>query len=38
MDRVASIALAIEMTSVASSVNFVDENYDEKYSLTTFFP
>ena len=21
-----------------SSVNFVDENYDEKYSLTTFFP
>ena len=20
------------------SVNFVDENYDEKYSLTTFFP
>ena len=21
-----------------NSVNFVDENYDEKYSLTTFFP
>ena len=21
-----------------SSVNFVDENYDEKYALTTFFP
>ena len=25
-------------TTRGTSVNFVDENYDEKYSLTTFFP
>ena len=28
----------VEINGVLSSVNFVYENYDEKYSLTTFFP
>ena len=29
---------SLEYRTLRTSVNFVDENYDEKYSLTTFFP